>query len=86
LPTPAISPDFTHLSDESTPVRLRSSFNLLAPCDLAALIGIDERTLAVWRVQRRGPDFVKLGRAVFYRHADIEAWIELNKTPTDRAA
>ena len=84
--TPVISPKVTHFSDETAPARLRSSFSLLAPSDLAALIGIDERTLAVWRVQRRGPDFVKLGRAVFYRHADIDAWIDLNKTQTDRAA
>lgn len=66
--------------------RLRDVFELLSPTDLSALIGVDERTLAVWRAQRRGPDFVKLGRAVFYRRADVNAWIELNVSPTDRAA
>jgi hypothetical protein len=84
LLTPAIPPEVTHLSDETTPVRLRSRFNLLTPSDLAALIGIDERTLAVWRVQRRGPDFVKLGRAVFYRATDINVWIDLNTTGQTR--
>jgi hypothetical protein len=66
--------------------QLRDAFQLLSPADLSALIGVDERTLAVWRVGRRGPDFVKLGRAVFYRRADVNAWIELNVSPTDRAA
>jgi hypothetical protein len=68
--------------------RLRDAFELLSPTDLSALIGVDERTLAVWRSspRPRGPDFVKLGRAVFYRRADVTAWIELNVTPTDRAA
>jgi hypothetical protein len=66
--------------------QLRDVFQLLSPADLSALIGVDERTLAVWRVGRRGPDFVKLGRAVFYRRADVNAWIELNVSPTDRAA
>jgi hypothetical protein len=66
--------------------RLRDAFGLLSPADLSALIGVDERTLAVWRVQRRGPDFVKLGRAVFYRRADVDKWIELNVSPTDRVA
>jgi predicted DNA-binding transcriptional regulator AlpA len=66
--------------------RLRDAFELLSPTDLAALIGVDERTLTVWRAQCRGPDFVKLGRAVFYRRADVNAWIELNVSPTDRAA
>lgn len=65
--------------------RLRDAFQLLSPADLAALIGIDERTLAVWRSTRRGPDFVRLGRAVFYRRADVLSWVELNVTATDRA-
>jgi hypothetical protein len=65
--------------------RLRDAFALLSPTDLAALIGIDERTLAVWRSTHKGPDFVRLGRAVFYRRADVLAWVELNVTATDRA-
>jgi hypothetical protein len=66
--------------------RLREAFALLSPPDLGCLIGIDERTLAAWRAQRRGPDFAKLGRSVFYRRTDVNAWIELNVVPTDRAA
>lgn len=66
--------------------QLRDSFALLEPADLATLIGVDDRTLATWRAQKRGPDFVKLGRAVFYRRKDVEAWMELNVTATDRAA
>ena len=68
--------------------RLRDAFGLLSPADLSALIGVDERTLAVWRAQpqRKGPDFVKLGRAVFYRRADVDKWIELNVSLTDRTA
>jgi predicted DNA-binding transcriptional regulator AlpA len=65
---------------------LRDAFQILSPADLSALIGVDERTLAVWRAQRRGPDAVKLGRSVFYRRADIETWIALNVTPMDRVA
>jgi predicted DNA-binding transcriptional regulator AlpA len=68
--------------------QLRDLFQLISPADLSALIGVDERTLATWRTgpKRKGPDFVKLGRAVFYRRADVTAWIDLNITPTDRAA
>jgi predicted DNA-binding transcriptional regulator AlpA len=68
--------------------KLRDAFEMLSPADLAALIGVDERTLAVWRagLRPRGPDFVKLGRAVFYRRADVNAWIALNVTSTDRVA
>jgi predicted DNA-binding transcriptional regulator AlpA len=65
--------------------RLRDAFALLSPEDMAALIGIDMRTLAVWRSAQKGPDFVRLGRAIFYRRADVLAWVELNVTNTDRA-
>lgn len=64
--------------------QLRDRFGLLTPNDLAALVGVDERTLAAWRARNCGPDFVKLGRPVFYRQADVERWIELNTQPTDR--
>lgn len=64
---------------------LRGVFALLSPADLATLIAVDERTLAVWRAQKRGPDTVKLGRSVFYRRADVEAWIALNVCPMDRS-
>lgn len=66
--------------------QLRDSFDLISPSDLAALLDLDERTLAVWRSQRRGPDFVKLGRTVFYRREDVSDWISLNTMQTDRAA
>jgi hypothetical protein len=66
--------------------RLRDSFGILEPADLAVLLGVDERTLATWRARKSGPDFVKLGRAVFYRRQDVEDWMALNVTSTDRAA
>ena len=73
-------------ADSPRSEQLRDSFALISPQDLAVLLDVDERTLAVWRCQRRGPDFVKLGRTVFYRRRDVETWIDLNATPTDRAA
>jgi hypothetical protein len=66
--------------------QLRTGFGLLSPAELAALVDKDERTLAVWRCQKRGPDFVKLGRTVFYRKEDVMDWISLNTVATDRAA
>ena len=64
---------------------LRDRFGLLSEADLGALIGVDPRTLTVWRTQKRGPDVVKLGRAIFYRRGDIESWVAMNVTPMDRA-
>jgi hypothetical protein len=65
---------------------LRDKFDILSPEDLAAMIGVDTRTLAVWRAQKRGPDAVRAGRAVFYRRNDIDEWLALNVVPMDRAA
>jgi len=73
-------------TDTDRAERLRLAFALLSPSDLAELIGVDERTLAVWRAQKRGPDPVKLGRSVFYRREDVQAWIALNVCPMDRSA
>jgi hypothetical protein len=64
--------------------RLKQEFDLLSPSDLAPLRGVDECTLAVERSQARGPDYVKLGRTVYYRGSDIRKWIELNIQTTDR--
>lgn len=48
---------------------------LLEPSEVAQFLGIAEQTLALWRSEKRGPDYVKLGKAVFYRQADVTAWI-----------
>lgn len=63
---------------------LRDRFGLLSEQDLSSLLGVDLRTLAVWRSQKRGPAVVKLGRGVFYRRADVDAWIAQNVAPTQR--
>jgi hypothetical protein len=66
--------------------KLRDSFGLLSPTDLATLIGRDERTLAVWRSQKRGPDWVALGRSIFYTKVAIESWVSMNVILADRVA
>ena len=54
----------------------RSELGLLTPTEVAAIARVSEHTLAVWRAQRKGPSFVKLGRAVFYRRDDVKRWVE----------
>lgn len=39
---------------------------------------INTRTLANWRTQGNGPPFVKIGGAIAYRLADVEAWEHRN--------
>ncbi len=49
--------------------------------------GTTDQYWATRRYLGDGPTFCKLGRRVFYRRADIEAWIEANlRTRTDQRA
>lgn len=47
--------------------------------EAAARLGVKPNTLAKWRMQGRGPRFVKIGRLVRYDDADIDAFLEQSK-------
>lgn len=50
---------------------------LITPECAAALLGVTPNTLGIWRTTRRYPlPFVKVGRLVRYKRADILAFIE----------
>lgn len=49
---------------------------LLTPAEVAQLLGVKTRTLNVWRCTKRyNLPYVKSGRLVRYRPADVEAFI-----------
>jgi len=50
--------------------------NLISTPEAAKIIGFEESTLEAWRCRGGGPPFVKLGRAVRYRLADLNDWVE----------
>jgi hypothetical protein len=41
----------------------------------AAELNISKRTLQCWRVQGKGPAYLKLGRAVRYDRATLQNWL-----------
>jgi len=47
---------------------------LLTQRETATLLRLSERTLERLRLQGGGPLYVKAGRCVRYREADLEAW------------
>lgn len=52
---------------------------LLTPAEVADLLGVTEHTLSVWRsTGRYGLRYVKVGRTVKYKPADVEKWLEKN--------
>lgn len=42
---------------------------------LAVRLGVSRSTLQSWRYASRGPRYLKIGRLVRYRNADIEAFL-----------
>ena len=61
---------------------------LLTPKEASEFLGIPDGTLAQWRSQRRGPQYIKLeGRLVRYRVSDLEGYLSghLVKTEVDNA-
>jgi hypothetical protein len=53
---------------------------ILTEVQAAELLGnISPKTLQAWRVSGRGPVFVKVGRLVRYRMADLEMFLHQNR-------
>lgn len=43
---------------------------------ISAALDVAEQTLANWRVSGDGPKFVKKGRVLYYRKADVMDWLK----------
>jgi hypothetical protein len=60
---------------------------LVSPQVTATELHVKPPTLTAWRTLGRGPNFVKVGRAVFYRRADLSEWLGAQRRqPKVRAA
>ena len=57
---------------------------LISEAELAAMIDVKPSTLQQWRSDLVGPDFVRLGKAVFYRKTDVDEWIAGKVQVTNR--
>lgn len=49
---------------------------LIPSRQLPAYIGIAAQTLARWRYEGKGPEYLKVGRKVCYRVAIVRRWLE----------
>ncbi len=57
-------------------IPLPTDLQLLTSDDVAQMLKVSRQTLSNWRSARRGPEGVKLGRALRYRRSSVLAWIE----------
>jgi len=58
---------------------------LIDNAEAAKILRILPQTLCVWRVEKRGPRFLKVGRRVLYRRSDICAWLAAQLSPAGGA-
>ena len=77
------------INKEATIARAKKrhdTLGLYTPKEVAEMFGFDERTMAIWRSKKEGPRYTKLGKNVYYKIADIHAWIDANAVETGGAA
>lgn len=53
---------------------------LLTTDEAAEALGVSKITLAIWRREKRGPRYLKIGNRVYYDPQDLDAWLESRKT------
>jgi excisionase family DNA binding protein len=49
--------------------------SLLTESEIAARLHVSLAAVRRWRLERRGPPFVKVGVLVRYRPEDLESWV-----------
>src|SRR5580704_9094971 len=49
---------------------------MLSPGQLASNFGFSTATLADWRSQKRGPDYLKVGGKIWYPEEFVDSWAE----------
>ena len=52
------------------------SSSLLTETDVSKQLRVSLACLRRWRLERRGPIFVKMGQLVRYRPEDLESWLK----------
>jgi len=60
--------------------------HLLAPDDVAEILGVPKKTLYRWRQHDYGPASIRVGRHIRYRTADVETWIDEQSARSGSAA
>lgn len=56
---------------------------LMRPKEAAAYLKLSAAFLARRRCEKRGPRYVKIGRAVTYRLGDLDVWVAAHIVETD---
>jgi hypothetical protein len=68
-----------HMNNNEAVVATHSIEEPLTEMNAAGRLGLKVATLRTWRHQRRGPAFVRLGRAIRYLPSDLDAFLRANR-------
>ena len=60
----------------AAPVPVRETRPLLTTAEAAHHVRLSRRTLERYRVTGEGPEFLKIGRLVFYEESSLDEWLE----------
>ena len=52
---------------------------ILTQAEAAKYLGVAPLTMRNWRNQRRGPDYLKIGRAISFCKSDLDRFIERSR-------
>ena len=67
--------EMNKISNAPTSVASVDPAELLDANEAAQLLRQRKQTLAGWRCDGHGPEYIKVGRAVFYRRSAISSWL-----------
>ena len=74
-----------NFSEDAATVRA-NLFGILTDDEVAALLNVSVFTLRDWRHLKTGPDYTRVGKAVFYEIDAIKRWLALNTVTTTNNA
>jgi Helix-turn-helix domain len=76
-----------HQTLRMQPMMSISPDELVSPAQAAVHLHIKPETLTAWRHRGIGPPYLKVGRQVFYRRADLSEWLGAQRRqPSARAS
>jgi excisionase family DNA binding protein len=52
---------------------------MMREAEVAALLGVSRRTMQGWRWRGGGPPYVRVGSAVRYEPAEVQAWLDAQR-------
>ena len=49
--------------------------NILTTKEAAEFLGLKEKTLRIWRMDKKGPNYIRINRSIRYRRDDLDEFV-----------